>query len=251
MLFDCVLTSWYPTVMEPRTLSWVTVTFYFMAAMQALYVSNLLKYASAGVEARRSGVFWLILVGLLIVLGVNKQFDLQSYVAAAARCSAHVNGWYEDRRPWQVLFIVSMAVVFLSTARILPRYLRGAMRQNRWAIIGALFLLAFVLVRATSLHYFDSFINYKILDVRMNWFMEISGLLMIMIQSIIVWSKEKQAIGAMSGGGQGWTPARSPIVAASLAGRVNREPSETPTTPPWQRAAPAYGSSTAAPSMRP
>ena len=46
MLFDCVLTSWTPTLMEPPMMGWVTVSYYFLAAMLALNVSNQIKSES-------------------------------------------------------------------------------------------------------------------------------------------------------------------------------------------------------------
>ena len=218
--------------------------------MLALYVSNQIKSEPSGDIDRRNGFFWFLLMILLIFLGVNRQFDLQSYVTAAARCSAHLGGWYEDRRPWQVLFILLLGVLLICAARSLPRYLRGAMSHNRWAIIGALFLLAFILLRASSFHYFDSLINYQVLGVRMNWILENSGLLMISIQSIVIMSKQRRVPSGISGGDPWWRPARSPRMALSVAARGHWRGAETQTKP-GDRAALAYGSSTAAPSMRP
>lgn len=198
MWSDCLLTAWSPTIVESLMMSWVTVTVYFLTAMQAGYVAGRVEFVRRGDDAWKNRVFWLLLTGLLVVLGLNKQFDLQSYVTAGARCSARVGGWYEDRHQWQILFMLSIGGAFIYGARPVLRYFRGHMSGNWWAMVGASFLLAFVLLRASSFHDFDSFINYTFNGVRMNWVVEISGILLISFQSMVILIRQKSASGELT-----------------------------------------------------
>lgn len=193
MWLECLATAWTPTIVESLMMSWVTVTVYFLTAMQAFYVAGRVEFVRPGDDQWKNRAFWLLLTGLLVILGLNKQFDLQSYVTAAARCSARVGGWYEDRHQWQILFMVSVGGAFIYGARPLLRYFRGHMSGNWWAIVGATFLLAFILMRASSYHGFDSFTHYEINGVRMNWIVEISGLLLISFQSLVILMRDKSA----------------------------------------------------------
>lgn len=191
MLFDCVFNMWSPKIGDPHVMGWVTVAFYFLAAMQALCVSYRLKYLSWEEDERRNRLFWLVLVLVLIFLGLNKQFDLYSYFTAAARCSAQLGGWYEERHRVQILFIVSIGCLFIFVASFLLRHLRENISHNFWAIIGVSFLLAFIFIRASSFHNFDIVINYEFSGVRMNWILELTGILPISIQSMINLRKER------------------------------------------------------------
>ena len=185
MFSDCVFNVWSPKIADPHMMGWITVAFYFMAAMQALFVSSRVQYVYWGEDERRNRYFWLFLMVLLVLLGLNKQFDLNSYFTALTRCYSYANGWYEERRQWQVLFILFIGGLFIYSAFPRLRYCRDDLSHNRWAIIGVSFMLAFIFIRASSFHYFDSVIGYEIGGVRMNWILELSGILLIFMQSLI------------------------------------------------------------------
>jgi hypothetical protein len=42
-----------------------------------------------------------------------------------------------------------------------------------------LFLLTFIVVRAISFHHFDMFISTRVLGVRMNWVLELTGVFLV------------------------------------------------------------------------
>ena len=53
---------------------------------------------------------WLGLSGVLILLGINKQLDLQLLLTAAGRWLARTQGWYEQRFYAQLAFFVVLAI---------------------------------------------------------------------------------------------------------------------------------------------
>ena len=52
--------------------------------------------------------------------------------------------------------------------------------------------MSFVFIRASSFHKFDALINYEFNGIRMNWVLELSGILLICIQSVLNLRIEKK-----------------------------------------------------------
>jgi len=194
MLFDCVFNVWTPKIGDPHVMGWVTVAAYFGAALLALFVVFRIKYISLESHEKRDRLFWWLLVLLLVFLGVNKQLDLQSFFTAVGRCSAKLGGWYADRREIQYLFILSIGGVFSVVGLFLVWFLRMSMSHNWQAIVGVSVLMAFVFMRAASFHDFDTLIRFDIAGIRMNWIMELSGILLICIQAAVNLRKKKMVI---------------------------------------------------------
>ncbi|MEO0719835.1 MAG: hypothetical protein AAFZ06_13295, partial [Pseudomonadota bacterium] len=78
-------------------MGWVTVGGYFAAAAIALaVVLSADRFPEA--SRRREQLFWIGVVLFMIILGINKQLDLQSFFTATGRCVSKLGGWYEDRQ---------------------------------------------------------------------------------------------------------------------------------------------------------
>ena len=61
-------------------------------------------------KARASGyLFWFMTAVLLVFLSVNELLDLQTLLTAIGRQYAVKDGWYEERRQVQYLFIVGLS----------------------------------------------------------------------------------------------------------------------------------------------
>jgi len=170
----------------------VTVAAYAIAAILALLVAVRVKHLEWEKNERRNRYFWLLLMLLLIFLGVNKQLDLQTFFTDAGRCAAKFGGWYEDRHRWQEIFILAIGGMFVFFGAFLLWYFRSNMSHNWWAILGVSILMSFIFIRASSFHHFDILINYEIRGVRMNWVLELSGILLICIQSLMNLRIEKK-----------------------------------------------------------
>lgn len=161
-------------------MGWFTVFAYVFAALLSALVLIL------GPSNRRS--IWYFITLALVLLAVNKQLDLQSAMTAIGRCMAKVQGWYEDRRIVQVVFIYALSAFSLLLTLTLAWNLRDEFKRNWLAFFGFAFLVTFVVVRAAGFHHFDRFIGFELYGVRMNWLMELTGIIMISINAVIlVW----------------------------------------------------------------
>lgn len=168
--------GWQPTIGDPTFMGWFTVAAYFLTAAAALKLS----FTADSIFPRDSIVkqqrFWFILAAILFFLGINKQLDLQSLLTAVGRYFARQDGWYDQRRTVQVAVIGGILITLCASMFLFVLHFRTIFRENLLAIVGLGFLLLFIAVRATSFHHMDMLINFRILNVRMNWVLELTGI---------------------------------------------------------------------------
>ncbi|WP_424984348.1 hypothetical protein [Microbulbifer sp. S227A] len=171
-VMQCLNQNWSPTIGDPSVMGWVTVAVYGIAAL-------LCAVAFWRHPAGRLRLFGYGLALLLVLLMANKQLDLQSALTAGARCLAQLQGWYEDRRAVQAGFIVILLLYCLGFGLLIVWTMWRHLGQVWLMLLGLIFLLAFIAVRAVGFHHFDALINAQFSNVRMNWILELGGLAMI------------------------------------------------------------------------
>lgn len=167
--------GWSPGIGDPSYMGWLTVFGYFIA--------SILCIRAARDDAGAANLWWA-LAFVLILLGVNKQLDLQSLLTAVGRELARAGGWFDRRREIQQLFIVTVALAALILAVVIPVALKARSRHIRAAYMGFAMLAAFVCIRAASFHHVDRFLKSAILGVRFNWVLELGGIAVIALAAI-------------------------------------------------------------------
>jgi hypothetical protein len=166
---------WEMGIGDPSPMGWVTVAAYAVAAMLA---------ARNALAARRTAVpagFWLALCGLMLLLGVNKQLDVQTWFGQTGRDIAIAQGWYERRRLVQGVFIVVLcgaAVVALAIAR---RLWRSLWQEYRWAFGGVAMLLTFIIIRAATFHHVDAVLGVSVGVSTAGRLLEVLGVLIVAV----------------------------------------------------------------------
>ncbi|MEP5760221.1 MAG: isopropylmalate isomerase [Litoreibacter sp.] len=183
LLWACVFDRWTPKAGDPSVMGWLTVFYYLLTAGMALRVATggAFNMRTRKLERR----FWLCLCVLMLFLAVNKQLDLQSFFTATGRCTAKIQGWYKVRRIVQQGFIVGLAGTMSLFGLWMIYTLRCTLRRTWLAVLGMLFVLGFVLIRAVGFHDVDSIINYTVGSVRMNWVLELLGLIFIFVNAML------------------------------------------------------------------
>lgn len=159
---------------DPTPLGWLTVAAYFGAAWLCLRAARAAR--PVGEEDRRPARAWMLLGLLMLALGVNKQLDLQLLLTAIGKDVARRGGWYDERRTTQLWFIRGVVATGLATLIVGAFWLRRHAREFALPGVGALFTVAFVLVRASSFHHVDSLFSNGPGEVRMNWVLELGGI---------------------------------------------------------------------------
>jgi hypothetical protein len=170
---------WSPGIGDPTFFGWLTVGLYFLTAWRCW---SLVRQRSGALSAREITVYRLLAVALLI-LGVNKQLDLQSALTEIGRMVAKEEGLYEARRTLQGVFIFALGLLAAAACFVLIAFTRRLPWPTRGAVGGAILLVAFIAIRAASFHHFDHFIGLHWLGVRTNVVLEISAILLILVLS--------------------------------------------------------------------
>ena len=170
--------SWSPTIGDPSLRGWLTVAAYGVAAAACWRAAGRERRA----EPARAGLelLWRILAAALVLLGFNKQLDLQSAVTELGRILAHGQGWYEQRRTVQIAFIAVVCASGALGVAYLLYLARGAHGGVRWALLGTLLLVTFIAVRAASFHRVDLFLGLRHAGVTLNFALEVGGILLIL-----------------------------------------------------------------------
>ena len=160
---------WRLGIGDPTVMGWLTVVAYFATAW-------LCWRASKRAEHRRAHWFWIGLGALLVLLGFNKQLDLQTAFTFMGKNFAKSTGWYENRRAVQAIFVVLIGLGGGGVTAWLFWTFRRDLKRMWQVLAGVGFLLSFIVVRAASFHHVDQIINFAPGGVRMNWIFELGAL---------------------------------------------------------------------------
>ena len=136
--------NWSPGIGDPSFGGWLTVVLYVAAALLSFRAANVASQSDA---TRVEISLWQLLAVGLVVLGINKQLDLQSALTELGRYLAQTQGWYDMRRTVQFAFILTMAI---SAVGVGVYVLIATMRMpasTRLAVFGAFLVVTFVVIR--------------------------------------------------------------------------------------------------------
>lgn len=181
-IFDILARNWKPGIGDPTFMGWLTVVAYFAAAALLLHKRRLTLslFPSHWQQHRR---ILLIFSLLMIGLGLNKQLDLQTWVTDVGRDLADAQGWYGKRRLVQIVVLSILACIGIGLAVVIAR-VRGVLKAHRLVLVGMVFLVGFVLMRASSFFKVDRMLGFELAGIKVNWLMELGGI-GIIIASVI------------------------------------------------------------------
>jgi hypothetical protein len=164
---------WEIGIGDPTPLGWITVAAYVTAAF--------LAWRNVG-AARRTAVphsFWVALTALMLALGLNKQLDLQTWLSQTGRDMAIAQGWWEERRAVQALFIALLAAGAVGVVVWASRQWQTLWHEYRAAFVGVCVLLFFIVVRAASFHHIDVVLRTELGATPVHRALEVLGVLIV------------------------------------------------------------------------
>lgn len=177
--------SWNLAIGDPTVLGWLTTAAFIVTAVlcgaYALHVERM----NPSCPFRRHRVFWWSLMVALLLLGINKQLDVQTWLTAAGRDLAKTQGWYAQRRTVQMWFVAGVATVSLALMAFTGWAMRHVWQQHRLALLGILLLVSFVVVRAADIHHVNTVLK---LGPLRHWFysiLELGGVMCIAISAVV------------------------------------------------------------------
>lgn len=122
----------------------------------------------------------------MLFLGINKQLDLQTFFTASLKYLALEQGWYGQRRLFQKAFILLSVILGVTFMIAMIKVYYKVIKFHFIAVVGLFFLVLFILLRASSFHHMDVFINQKLYGMKLNWILELSGITFVLINALIL-----------------------------------------------------------------
>ncbi|HKQ40183.1 MAG TPA: hypothetical protein VJ063_19075 [Verrucomicrobiae bacterium] len=173
--------DWEPGIGDPTFIGWFTVVAYLVAALLCW-----IDAMRTRVGDRRAYVFWLTFAAFMVALGINKQLDLQSLFTVVFKQFAKSTGWYEDRRVFQAIFIAVMAFFGLAFAALAWVWTSRTLPEHRVALLGGIFLVSFIVIRAASFHHIDQILGKELAFFRINHVLELGGIACVALGALKV-----------------------------------------------------------------
>ena len=164
---------WVAGIGDPSPMGWITMAAYGAAAAVA---------ARNAFAARRRAApvgFWFALTVLLLLLGINKQLDVQTWLGQTGRDIALHQGWYEQRRTVQASFIVLLGAAAVALVGAARHYWAALWLDYRWVFLGVVLLAVFIVIRAASFHHIDDFIHLDLGKTTLGRAFEMLGVMVI------------------------------------------------------------------------
>jgi hypothetical protein len=181
---------WAPGIGDPSLVGWAVVLGYLLAAAFCVL------WARPPGPGRRLP---LAIASLMLLLACNKQLDLQSLFTQIARDVLKSEGWYQDRRELQVLFIVTVAVTMALALAAAVWIQRHRWQESGLALLGLICLSGFILVRAASFHNVDHGLSQAVGGLKLNAVLELGGIAMVLGGAIVGWfSRRSKVVGVSS-----------------------------------------------------
>ncbi|RUL87325.1 hypothetical protein [Tautonia sociabilis] len=172
---ETVAGTWRPGIGDPTVLGWATAASYLAVAVACARIAWR-PAGRPGSAGPRSAAFWGMLALGMLLLGINKQLDLQSLVTDLGRRLAREQGWYDVRHEVQRLFILGVTGAGLGLLAAVGVVFRSEARRRPMALLGMGFLVVFVVIRAASFHRVDLLLGRGWMGVRVNYLLELGGI---------------------------------------------------------------------------
>jgi hypothetical protein len=172
---------------DPTVIGWLITIAYFISAFLCWRAGQAhRKTHPRGRRLSQDLFLWVGIALLLILLGINKQLDLQLLIRDVGREIAEKNSWYGRRREVQTVFMGFIGILGVLAVSAFIWWMRGRIREFRLVILGLMMLIAFVLIRAASFNHVEYFLDRwaMIGPLEMKYAVELGGVVLIGIGAV-------------------------------------------------------------------
>ena len=188
--------GWSFHVGDPYLMGWVIFTAYIIVSLLCLFVGVSTRKLERGHEKKKTIILWLGLSVFMVLLGINKQLDLQTLFFSIGRLIARSQGWFDKRREVQGLFIKGFT--FICFVSLVTGYytFKQQLIKNIFVLIGIILLLSFIIIRAASINHVE-FIPEQIHILgsnHMKYVIELGGIVLVGFGARIEYTRWEKSI---------------------------------------------------------
>jgi len=129
--------------------------------------------------------FWWMCALALLLLGINKQLDLQMLLADLGRTYAKSHAWYTLRKPVQIQAVSITLALCLGLVEIILFKLRQCSKVAWLALFGLMTLALYFGLRLVSLHQVDKYLALSCRGLTIGNLTEVGGILCVSLSALI------------------------------------------------------------------
>lgn len=209
MLAELTTEGWRPGMTGPPITGSLIVASYLIVAAGCAWALHVARVGAQMAERyriknrrahgrtsayRASFLFWAMLTLWFVILGVNKRFDLETWLTEFGRQIALDHGWYDARWQLQEMLVVGIVLGGVSVLATLLCLTRSLLPRHVLAFVGTALLGCFVLARTLSFHHLDDILAIELLGLRLRSLAELTGIICVGICAVMNcwWYRAKQ-----------------------------------------------------------
>lgn len=144
-------------------------------------------------ETGRERLFWGLGTTLMLFLFLNTHLDLHILPGAFGRCLARLQGWWENRRIVQTIFVACVTgLMALMLLTVVIFFYRNLLR-NFLFVLGCLVSAGYLIIKSSGLHYVDQLSSVTLGTVQISIIAEVFGSILISTSALIKLSDIRRA----------------------------------------------------------
>lgn len=174
---------WRPGIGDPTWIGWTTVVAYLIAAWLCVRAGWRTRNNPQR-PAEKTTAIWFTFAASLFFLGANKQLDLQTAFIELGSHLARGEGWYQQRRPAQIIFVLVLGLAIATAVFVAVSKQRHFFKSHALTLLGSIFLAAFVFLRAAIFNHVDDDAGFGLGEGQWLDSLELAGILCFIAASL-------------------------------------------------------------------
>jgi len=176
---------WSPGIGDPTFIGWLITAAYLITSVFCGICAWRTDRISPINQYHHHRLFWSGLAVIVLIMGINKQLDLQCLFIAVVKKMAVAQGWYSQRRIFQIFFVAFVTVFGLIFLILLGWKLKRLWWQYGLALFGILLLIIFIAIRAAPLNHAMKIPRWRSVMGLINSVLELSGIGLVGISALM------------------------------------------------------------------
>ncbi len=195
VLMDAFRTGFWLEDQGDRTvIGWGITVCYLLAGMLCFYCTGHLDSRRVLPISQIFAWFWCLMAVALVLLGINKQLDVQMLLADIGRAYTKYHGWYGQRAPVQNRVLAVGACLGLACVQGVAYRMKRGPKSLWFALWGLLFLGATVLVHLVSQHDIEHVLALSVAGLSVGSALEILAILWIAVSALVYNHTEREEV---------------------------------------------------------
>jgi hypothetical protein len=129
------------------------MTVAYFAAAALCFICGRRAYGLRHEAGGREHLLWWCVGTAVLLLGINKQLDLQTLLRDVGRAMSEAEGWYGYRRSVQGWFVAATAIGAVGALILAGSEMRRCWRQHALLYAGVVIIAGFVVIRVATFHH--------------------------------------------------------------------------------------------------